>query len=112
MLKARNGQVLNCIEVTTRCALWKLYLDLAIKLSSHKFTFRLLLFTSMSDRRTAGPPDSLGRRRGLSPCDLVAASAPIHADAPVTDCDHNGYGSARPPWAAWRAPTRCRQVPP
>src|ERR1017187_7142740 len=33
------------------------------------------------NRRTVGYR-SLGRRRGLSPCDLVAASAPIHADAP------------------------------
>src|ERR1019366_2933065 len=33
------------------------------------------------NRQTAGYR-SPGRRRGLSPCDLVAASAPLHADAP------------------------------
>src|ERR1017187_3145761 len=32
--------------------------------------------------RQAAGYRSLGRRRGLSPCDLVAASGPIHADAP------------------------------
>src|ERR1035441_10456254 len=56
MLKARNRQVLNSNGVITRCAIWKLYLDLANKLSSHKFTFRSLLFTSASMSEPPGAP--------------------------------------------------------
>src|ERR1019366_9551893 len=120
MLKARNGQVLNCNGVTTRRALWKLYPNLANKLSSHKFTFPLLFFTSAS---MAEPSDRRLPQPGQAPRAVALRSdVGVRADSrgrPVTDCGHNGHSSAMRPPAAWRAvparwqvPTVCFRIPP
>src|ERR1017187_219999 len=105
MLKARNGQVLNCNGVTTCRALWKLYLDLANKLSSHEFTFRLLFFTSAS---MSEPPARRLPQPGSAPRAVAMRSdVGVRADScgrPVTVCGHNGHRIATPPPATRRTP--------